>query len=60
MESQPTNRHQSAVFATTPRGKQATQAAVLETLMAEIYRYLAAVDLFRECGCRPRWRRESE
>jgi hypothetical protein len=32
----------------------------LEALMSEIARYLAAVDLFRECGFEPRWQPESE
>jgi hypothetical protein len=30
----------------------------VEALVAEIQRYLAAVDAFRAAGCRVRWRRE--
>ena len=30
----------------------------METLMLEISRYLAAVELFRALGSRPHWRRE--
>jgi hypothetical protein len=30
----------------------------VEALIAEIQRYLAAVDAFRAAGCRLRWRRE--
>ena len=30
----------------------------IEALVAEIQRYLAAVDAFRAAGCQPRWRRE--
>ena len=30
----------------------------VESLIAEIQRYLAAVDAFRAAGCRVRWRRE--
>jgi hypothetical protein len=29
-----------------------------ETLVDEIVRYLAAVDVFRSCGCAPSWRPE--
>jgi hypothetical protein len=28
----------------------------IEALVAEIRRYLAAVDAFRAAGCEPRWR----
>jgi hypothetical protein len=30
----------------------------IEVLIAEIQRYLAAVDAFRAAGCLPQWRRE--
>lgn len=30
----------------------------IETLMGEIQRYLAAIDVFRAAGCEPRWRGE--
>ena len=30
----------------------------IEVLVGEIERYLAAVDVFREAGCEPCWRRE--
>ena len=30
----------------------------IEALVIEIERYLAAVDVFREAGCEPRWKRE--
>ena len=30
----------------------------VEALIAEIQRYLAAVDAFRAAGCLPQWRRE--
>jgi hypothetical protein len=32
-----------------------TRCVGLDTLFAEIARYLAVVDVFREQGCEPRW-----
>lgn len=37
---------------------QAIDPGALETLFAEIARYLAAVDAFRGEGCAPRWQAE--
>ena len=34
---------------------KSNQRGCLDTLFAEIARYLAAVDAFREQGCEPRW-----